>query len=41
MPVYEEPRHKIVLLNQYVRLIDVNIPPHDTTLYHRHAPRQS
>jgi hypothetical protein len=37
IPVYEEPRHKIVLLNPYVRLIDVNILPHDTTLYHRHS----
>jgi hypothetical protein len=37
VPVYEEPRHKVVLLNQYIRLIDVHIPPHDTTLYHRHS----
>ncbi|HTQ64726.1 MAG TPA: hypothetical protein VMI12_08005 [Puia sp.] len=36
VPVFEEPRHKVVLLNDYIRLIDVHIPPHDTTLYHRH-----
>jgi len=34
--VYEEPRHKVALQNEYVRLIDVNVPSHDTTLYHRH-----
>jgi len=37
VPVFEEPRHKVVLLNEYIRLIDVHIPPHDTTLYHRHS----
>lgn len=37
VPVFEEPRHRVVLLNKYVRLIDVHIPPHDTTLYHRHS----
>jgi hypothetical protein len=37
VPVFEEPRHKVVLLNDYIRLIDVHIPPHDTTLYHRHS----
>jgi len=37
VPVFEEPRHKVVLLNDYIRLIDVHVPPHDTTLYHRHS----
>ena len=37
VPVYEEPRHKVALQNEYIRLIDVHIPPHDTTLYHRHS----
>ena len=36
-PVYEEPRHKVALQNEYIRLIDVNIPAHDTTQYHRHS----
>ncbi len=37
VPVKNEPRHKVVLENEYVRLIDVHIPPGDTTLYHVHA----
>ncbi len=36
VPVREEPRHKPVLVNQYVRMLDVKIPPADTTLYHVH-----
>jgi hypothetical protein len=37
VPVREEPRHKMVLENQYIRLFDVHIAPHDTTYYHIHA----
>src|SRR4051794_32917939 len=37
VPVREEPRHKTVVLNDYIRLIDVHLTPHDTTLYHIHA----
>ena len=37
VPVVKEPRHKTVLLNNYIRLIDVHLDPHDTTLYHIHA----
>jgi hypothetical protein len=37
VPVVDEPRHKVVFSNEYVRLIDVWINPGDTTLYHRHA----
>src|SRR5271156_4085107 len=37
VPVREEPRHKVVLENDYVRLIEVHILPHDTTLTHIHA----
>src|SRR5215831_20496360 len=36
VPVREEPRHHIVLQNEYVRLLDVRIPPGDTTLFHIH-----
>ena len=36
VPVYEEPRHRVALKNEYLRLIDVNILPHDTTMYHHH-----
>jgi hypothetical protein len=37
VPVRNEPHHKVVLENQYVRLIDVHLEPHDTTLAHIHA----
>jgi hypothetical protein len=37
VPVIDEPRHKTVLLNDYIRLIDVHLKPGDTTLYHIHA----
>ena len=37
VPVREEPRHKVVLENDYVRLLDVHIAAHDTTLTHIHA----
>jgi hypothetical protein len=36
VPVFEEPHHHVVLLNPYLRLIDVHVQPGDTTLYHRH-----
>ena len=35
--VREEPRHHPVLQNKYIRLLDVWIPPGDTTLFHIHA----
>lgn len=34
--VRDEPRHKPVFENAYIRLLDVIIPPGDTSLYHRH-----
>ncbi|HLY68105.1 MAG TPA: hypothetical protein VKR53_00160 [Puia sp.] len=37
VPVRNEPHHQVVLENDYVRLIDVHIKPHDTTLTHIHA----
>jgi len=37
VPVREEPRHHPVLQNKYIRLLDVWLPPGDTTLYHIHA----
>lgn len=36
IPVREEPRHHVVLQNQYLRLLDVRIPPGDTTMFHVH-----
>jgi hypothetical protein len=35
--VRNEPRHHNVLENKYFRVLDVNIPPHDTTLWHIHS----
>ena len=37
MNVELEPRHHFVFQNQYVRVLDVQIPPGDTTLYHTHS----
>lgn len=31
VPVYEEPRHRLVFQNRYARVLDVVIPPGDTT----------
>ena len=36
VPVREEPRHHPVLQNKYIRLLDVWLPPGDTTLFHIH-----
>lgn len=37
VPVSQEPRHHKVLDNGHVRLLDVRIPPGDTTQFHIHA----
>lgn len=37
VPVRDEPYHKVVFENEYVRMIDVQIPPGKTSLYHVHA----
>ena len=36
VPVAQEPRHRLALEDEYMRLFDVRIPPGDTTLYHSH-----
>src|SRR5215471_19196509 len=36
VPVREEPRHKVALENDYIRLLDVHIQPGDTSLFHVH-----
>ncbi len=36
VPVREEPRHHPVLENKYIRLLDVWLPPGDTTMFHVH-----
>jgi len=35
--VSKEPRHKKVLENKYIRLLDVRIPPGDTSQFHIHS----
>ena len=37
LPVKEEPRHRNIFENAYLRILDVHIPAHDTTLYHNHS----
>jgi quercetin dioxygenase-like cupin family protein len=36
VPVYREPMHREVFHSPLVRVLDVHIPPGDTTAYHRH-----
>ena len=36
VPVHQEPRHRLVWEDGSVRVLDVRIPPGDTTLYHIH-----
>ncbi len=37
VPVSKEPRHHVVFENDKVRLLNVLLPPGDTTLYHVHS----
>ena len=37
VPVREEPRHKNVLENKYIRILDVWLQPGDTSLFHIHS----
>jgi hypothetical protein len=37
VPVSEEPRHVPVVVNEYIRLLDVWLPPGDTTWFHTHS----
>jgi hypothetical protein len=37
VPVSKEPRHHNILENSHIRLLDVHIPPGDTTQIHVHA----
>lgn len=36
VPVHQEPRHHLVFDSAAVRILDIQIPPGDTTLYHTH-----
>jgi hypothetical protein len=37
VPAREEPRHRPKLENQHVRVLDVEIPQNDATLFHEHS----
>jgi quercetin dioxygenase-like cupin family protein len=39
VPVYQEPRHRLVFQSPLVRVLDVRVPAGDTTAYHIHANR--
>lgn len=39
VPVYREPRHRPVFTNAIARVLDVRVPPGDTSGYHEHADR--
>src|SRR5688572_17573465 len=36
VPLSKEPRHRVTFENKQLRILDVNIPPGDTSLDHRH-----
>jgi len=36
VPVFEEPRHHLIVDTPTLRILDIQIPPGDTTLYHMH-----
>jgi hypothetical protein len=37
VPVEQEPHHHVVFENQYVRVLDVVVPPREMTLFHKHS----
>jgi hypothetical protein len=37
VPVHEEPRHHLVFQNKEIRILNVLIPPGDTSQYHIHT----
>jgi hypothetical protein len=37
VPVFEEPRHHLVVDTAPLRIVDIQIPPGDTTLFHAHS----
>jgi len=37
VPVEQEPHHRVIFENQYVRVLDVVVKPGDTTLFHKHS----
>jgi mannose-6-phosphate isomerase-like protein (cupin superfamily) len=37
VPVHREPRHRVVFETTNTRILDIQIPPGDTTLFHTHS----
>lgn len=37
VPVHEEPRHRLVFDSPLTKILDIQIPPGDTTLFHTHS----
>jgi quercetin dioxygenase-like cupin family protein len=37
VPVEQEPLHRVIFENQYVRVLDVVVKPGETTLFHKHS----
>jgi len=37
VPIEQEPAHRLVLQNEYVRVFEVRLPPGDATLWHLHV----
>src|SRR5687767_9098476 len=37
VPVHQEPRHRLVFDSPGTKILDVQIPPGDTTLFHTHS----
>ena len=37
VPVEQEPHHRVIFENQYVRVLDVVLKPGETTLFHKHS----
>ena len=37
VPVHQEPRHHLVFDSDAIRVLDIQIPPGDTTLFHTHS----
>src|ERR1700731_353578 len=36
VPISEEHHHHLVLENPFIRAYEVEVPPHESTLFHRH-----
>jgi quercetin dioxygenase-like cupin family protein len=37
VPVEQEPHHRLIFANQYIRVLEVIVKPGETTLFHKHS----